>query len=266
MYEDCIFGDRLSYLKEKGVIEIPPIEGRLACGEHGIGKMASSDTIINAVLKAMTPSDLKGKKILISAGPTVEPIDPARFISNRSSGKMGIALAKAAYLRGADVTLVCGHTSISIFEGIRVIKVQTADQMKQAIVENCAVDILIMAAAPADYRPKNYSQLKMPKGESLTLELIKNDDIIKTITSRNPCPFVVGFSAQTGNRIDIAREKLSKKSMDMIVFNDITIPGAGFDCNTNVITIIDSKGEYPLPLMKKEEAACKIIDKIIENI
>lgn len=276
MYEDTIFKDRLNYLRQKGVIEILPEKGRLACGEQGVGKMASLDTITIEVLKAMTFNDFNGKKVLISAGPTREPIDPVRFISNRSSGKMGFALAKTAYLRGAEVTLISGETCQKPVNGVNYLKVDSANQMKQVMVERSStVDIVIMAAAPADYRPKVFSQQKITKGEfknvNLNLELIENDDIIKTITKGSQsqgknCPFVVGFSAQTGNRIDLARKKLVDKSMNMIVFNDITIPGAGFDCDTNIITIIDHNNEDAYPMMKKEDAANKIIDKIIEAI
>jgi phosphopantothenoylcysteine decarboxylase/phosphopantothenate--cysteine ligase len=267
MYEDAIFQDRLHFLLDKGVIEIPPQVGILACGEHGIGRMATFDTIINSLLKAISLNDLKGKRILISAGPTKEPIDPVRFISNRSSGKMGFALAKAAYLRGADVTLVSGDTCLTPLSEVRYIKVQTANQMKQAMVEiSKNVDIVIMAGAVADYRPLEFSDQKIPKTDTLTLKLVKNDDIINAITSGKNCPFMVGFSAQTGNRIDLARKKLAEKSMDMIVFNDISKEGAGFDCDTNVITIIDKTNEYPHSIMDKAEAANKILDKILENM
>ncbi|MBF0566812.1 MAG: bifunctional phosphopantothenoylcysteine decarboxylase/phosphopantothenate--cysteine ligase CoaBC, partial [Nitrospirae bacterium] len=281
MYENPIFQDKLNYLKSKGIIEIPPVKGNLACGEEGIGKMASPETILHYVKRALSKQDLYGKKIIVTAGPTREYIDPVRFISNRSSGKMGYAIARAAFERGATVTLISGPTSLPTSDCFELIRVETSEEMEKEVYNHTGdADILVMSAAIADFKPEEIRSEKYSRSDGLSLNLVKTNDIVAGIASRRPRPFIVGFSAETGNRLDRAREKMALKGIDMMVFNDVTAEGAGFDVDTNIITIITGnealealealndplKYTFPMPKMTKDKAAHAIFDKIHEVI
>ncbi|MBF0565520.1 MAG: bifunctional phosphopantothenoylcysteine decarboxylase/phosphopantothenate--cysteine ligase CoaBC [Nitrospirae bacterium] len=269
MYENPIFQDKLAYLKSRGITEIPPESGNLACGEEGVGKMASPSTIVQYVKRALSKQDLLGLKVVVTAGPTREYIDPVRFISNRSSGKMGYALALVAFLRGASVTLISGPTCRPPVElpneCIELVRVETSEEMeKEVSVKSVDADILVMSAAVADFKPAVLSSEKYERHDGLSLSFVKTTDIVAGIASRRPRPFIVGFSAETGNRIDRAKEKMARKGIDMMVFNDVTAPGAGFDVDTNIITIITATAIYPLPIMTKEKAAHAIFDKSLD--
>jgi len=265
MYENPILRKQLDYLVSLGVKTVGPERGSLACGEEGIGRMAEIDRILEAVRAAVVAQDLKGEQVLVTAGPTREHLDPVRFLSNRSSGKMGYALAKIAKRRGARVTLISGPVSLNTPHDMKVISVETASEMQKAVMEN-VVDssIFVMCAAVADFTPGKVQEMKIERTESLSLNLKMNPDILLATSALEKRPFTVGFSAETGDRIDRARGKLAGKRTDMIVFNDVSKRDAGFDVDTNEVTILDAKGEKALPLMTKEEVASAIFDRIVE--
>ncbi|KJR40448.1 phosphopantothenoylcysteine decarboxylase/phosphopantothenate/cysteine ligase [Candidatus Magnetoovum chiemensis] len=265
MFENKIFQENLSHLKEKGIIEIKCETGYLACGETGIGKMASLDTIKEELKKALTKQDMKDLKVLISCGPTREYIDAVRFISNRSSGKMGQALAKSAYYRGASVSMVSGPSTLKAPNCIETTNVETSLEMEKALTDKIKeTDILIMAAAVADYKADKQNHDKMERLDSLTINLTKTSDIVAGLSSQKGSKFIVGFAAEMGNKIARAKEKLQKKRLDMIIFNNIASEGAGFDTDTNIVTIITEKEEIALPKMYKFDVANTIYDKILE--
>ncbi len=265
MYENPILQKQLGYLVSLGVKTVGPERGSLACGEEGIGRMAEVDQIIESVHAAVTPQDLKGEHVLVTAGPTREHLDPVRFISNRSSGKMGYALATMAKRRGAEVTLISGPVSLKKPSDMNVIGVETALQMRKAVMENIKdTTILVMCAAVSDFASGKVHETKIEKTESLTLDLKINPDILLEISALKKRPFIVGFSAETGNRIDRARKKMAQKKADMIVFNNVSKKGSGFDVDTNEVTIVDSDGEKALSLMRKIEVASCIFDRISE--
>ena len=267
MYTDDIFQERLDYLKGKGLIEVPPEKGDLACGEEGLGRMAPIDTIMSEVKRTVTRKDLLKKKLVITAGPTREHIDPVRYISNRSSGKMGVALAKNAFLRGADVTLISGPSCLEPPYGVKTHFIGTAEEMFGSVKSSVkGADVLIMAAAVADYKPKDIIKEKMDKKGTLNLQLVATADIISTISSFKKKPLIVGFAAETGDKKDRAREKLNRKNMDMVVFNDVSLNGSGFDVDTNIITLIGKDTERDYPKMDKDEAASVILDKISDML
>ncbi|MBF0538611.1 MAG: bifunctional phosphopantothenoylcysteine decarboxylase/phosphopantothenate--cysteine ligase CoaBC [Nitrospirae bacterium] len=267
MYEGPIFRDKLQYLKDKGVIEVPPEVGELACGEQGTGRMASIPTIIHALRKALTAQDLNGLRVVVTGGATRQFIDPVRFITNRSSGKMGFALARAASLRGADVTLVSGPTNLTPLKTVKFIPVETAQEMETAVIDTTrGADVLVMSAAVSDFRPVDVAATKLERSNGLSLNLVKTDDILSRLSADKDRPFIVGFAAETGSRIDRAREKLRKKGIDMIVFNDITVDGAGFDTDTNIVTIITSQDEHPLSKMSKEDVSHVIFNKVLQKL
>jgi len=265
MYENPILRKQLDYLTSLGVKTVGPEKGTLACGEEGIGRMAEIDRIIESIRAAVVEQDLKGEHVLVTAGPTREYLDPVRFLSNRSSGKMGYALAKIAKRRGADVTLISGPVSLKPPHEVEVIGVETASEMQKAVMENIIdSSIFVMCAAVADFTPGKVKEMKIERSQSLSLNLKMNPDILLATSSLEKRPFTVGFSAETGDRIDRAREKFVGKKTDMIVFNDVSKNNAGFDVDTNEVTILDSGGEKSLPLMTKEEVASAIFDRIIE--
>ena len=267
MYENPIVQSNINKLKAYDYDFIEPDEGPLACGTSGKGRLAEYDKIIETVeLCAYKNKDLTGKKVLVTAGPTVEKIDPVRYITNHSSGKMGYAVAKAAKLRGADVTLVSGPVSLKAFEGINVIKCESALDMHKAVV-NAAKDsdIVIKAAAVADYRPEKVSENKIKKGGSLSFELVQNPDILKDIGSDKNDKILVGFCMETKDLLDSAESKLKSKNLDFIVANDLTVDGAGFKGDTNVVTIIDKNGnKISYDKMEKDEIAHIILDRCIK--
>ncbi len=265
MYENPVFQRNLHYLASLGVLFIGPERGSLACGEEGIGRMADSENILESSVAALTKQDLAGEQVLITAGPTREYLDPIRYITNRSSGKMGYALARIARRRGAEVTLISGPVSISPPEGVDVIYAESAPDMLAAVMDNIPMStMLIMSAAVADFKPAESKSSKIEKKDKFSLNLLKTTDILEAVGKLKQRPFTCGFSAETGARIDRARGKLTAKNIDMIVFNDITRKGAGFDVDTNEVIIIDRKQETKLPVMAKTAVANAIFDRIIE--
>ena len=270
MYENPIVQDNLKTLEHYGFGVIDPAVGYLACGDTGAGKMPEPDVLLQYILKEIArEKDLRGKRILVTAGPTQEAIDPVRYITNHSSGKMGYAIARAAMLRGAKVTLVSGPCSIAPPPFIKIIPVVTARDMFEAVTSvSEEQDIIIKAAAVADYRPAEISDEKMKKHDSeTTLRLEKTDDILKYLGEhKRPGQFLCGFSMETQNMIGNSRAKLVKKNLDMVAANNLKIEGAGFQGDTNVLTLITQNEEASLQLMSKEDAANVILDKILSLI
>ena len=270
MYTNPILQDNLSILRKYGYEIIEPASGYLACGDTGAGKMPEPEELLSYIIKEVAyEKDLCGKKILITAGPTMEAIDPVRFITNHSSGKMGYALAKMAMLRGAEVTLVSGRTAITPPDFVKVVPVTSAKEMFDAVtaVSN-EQDIIIKAAAVADYRPVNFSDEKVKKSDGeMSIPLERTDDILKYLGEhKGASQFLCGFSMETSNMIDNSRAKLVKKNLDMIAANNLKVEGAGFRNDTNVLTLITQDEEVSLELMSKEDAANIILDKILSMI
>ncbi|KRQ86922.1 Coenzyme A biosynthesis bifunctional protein CoaBC [Caloramator mitchellensis] len=268
MYENKIVQRNISFLKEMGYYFVDAVEGRLACGYNGKGKLNDINTILDYIeMLLCKKKDLKGKKVLITAGPTVEDIDPVRFISNRSSGKMGYAIARAARNRGAEVTLITGPTNLQPPVCVNVVPVKTAEQMYNAVMEHFKdVDIAIKAAAVADYRPETISNVKIKKNdEDLLIKLVKNKDILYDIGKLKTNQLLVGFAAETNDLLSNASIKLQNKNLDMIVANDVTMENAGFNYDTNTVKIIKGDGQViQLPNMLKQELADIILNYIIE--
>ena len=267
MFENPILQDNLKTLEHYGYEVIQPASGYLACGDTGAGKMPEPETLLSYILREIAAEkDLEGKKVLVTAGPTQESIDPVRYITNHSSGKMGYALAKAAMFRGADVTLVSGPCSITPPPFVKVVPVVTAKDMFDAVTSVSAEqDIIIKAAAVADYRPKQVFDEKVKKQDKeMSIELEKTDDILKYLGEhRTPQQFLCGFSMETQNMIGNSRAKLGKKHLDMVAANNLKVAGAGFQGDTNVLTLITQDEDVSLQLMSKEDAANIILDKIL---
>ena len=267
MFENPVVQDNLKILEHYGYEVIAPASGYLACGDTGAGKMPEPETLLAYIEReAACEKDLKGKKILVTAGPTQESIDPVRYITNHSSGKMGYAIAKAAMLRGADVTLVIGRTAIEPPMFVKVVPVVTAKDMYEAVTSvSDEQDIIIKAAAVADYRPAKVSDEKVKKSDGqMSIELERTDDILKFLGEhKRDGQFLCGFSMETQNVIGNSRAKLTKKNLDMVAANNVKVEGAGFQGDTNVLTLITQDEEVSLPLMSKEDAALKILDKIL---
>ncbi len=267
MYENPIVQDNLKTLEHYGFGVIDPAVGYLACGDTGAGKMPEPEVLLQYILKEIArEKDLRGKKILVTAGPTQEAIDPVRYITNHSSGKMGYAIARAAMQRGAEVTLVSGPCSIAPPPFVKFISVITARDMFEAVTSvSEEQDIIIKAAAVADYRPTEIFDEKMKKHDSeTTLRLEKTDDILKYLGEhKRPGQFLCGFSMETQNMIGNSRAKLVKKNLDMVAANNLKVEGAGFQGDTNVLTLITQDEEASLQLMSKEDAANVILDKIL---
>ena len=270
MFENPILQDNLKTLEHYGYEVIQPASGYLACGDTGAGKMPEPETLLSYILREIAKEkDLEGKKVLVTAGPTQESIDPVRYITNHSSGKMGYALAKAAMLRGADVTLVSGPCSITPPPFVKVVPVVTAKDMFDAVTSVSAEqDIIIKAAAVADYRPVNIFDEKVKKkDEEMSIALEKTDDILKYLGEhRTPQQFLCGFSMETQNMLGNSRAKLGKKHLDMVAANNLKVAGAGFQGDTNVLTLITQDEDVSLELMSKEDAANVILDKILSII
>ena len=266
MYENRFFRENLDKVLSSGVVQVGPEKGGLACGEDGIGRMAEVPDIVEAIKAELALKDLTGKKFVVTAGPTREYIDPVRFLSNRSSGKMGFAIARAAKNRGADVTLISGPTAIKKPSGLKVIEAETAEEMKESVKEEAGrgVDVLVMAAAVADFSPLVRAEGKIEKTDEMTIQLRRTDDIITIAAQMETRPFIIGFAAETGRHIERARDKMNRKGMDMVVFNDVTEPGAGFDVDSNSVVIIDPEGEKALPTMSKDSVADAILDRLVE--
>ena len=255
-------------LRQRGVGFVGPEAGFLACGDEGSGRMSEPAAIVEAIEAILCPlRDMEGLRVMITAGGTRERIDPVRYIGNDSSGKMGFALAEAARQRGAEVTLVCGHTTAKRPEGIPVTEVESTCELYEAVLERAAEqDVIIQAAAPADYRPAHPSTQKIKKqaGEGITLELLENPDIAAAVgAAKRPGQTLVGFAAETEHLLDNARRKLDKKNLDMIVANDVSRPGAGFNVDTNIATLLTRSGAVECPLQSKRALAERILDEIM---
>ena len=267
MFENPVVQDNLKILEHYGYEVIAPASGYLACGDTGAGKMPEPETLLAYIEREIAcKKDLKGKKILVTAGPTQESIDPVRYITNQSSGKMGYAIAKAAMLRGADVTLVSGRTAVEPPMFVNLVPVVTAKDMYEAVTSvSDEQDIIIKAAAVADYRPAKVSAEKVKKSDGqMSIELERTDDILKYLGEhRRDGQFLCGFSMETQNVIGNSRAKLIKKNLDMVAANNVKVEGAGFQGDTNVLTLITQDEEVSLPLMSKEDAALEILDKIL---
>ena len=267
MFENPIVQDNLKILEHYGYEVIDPAVGYLACGDTGAGKMPEPETLLNYILRECAcEKDMKGLKVLVTAGPTQEAIDPVRYITNHSSGKMGYAIAKMAMLRGADVALVSGRTALTPPPFVRVVPVVTARDMYEAVTSvSQEQDIIIKAAAVADYRPASVSDEKIKKkDDDMSIALERTDDILKYLGEHKPDgQFLCGFSMETENMIGNSRVKLIRKNLDMVAANNVKMAGAGFQGDTNVLTLITQDEEVSLPLMSKEDAAGKILDKIL---
>lgn len=273
MYTNPIVQDNISKLEKYGYEFIDPGSGLLACGDIGKGKLADVDTIVNYVVESFETSksverDLSGKRILISAGPTIERIDPVRYLTNRSTGKMGYAIADQAVKRGAEVVLVSGKTNLNTPRGLyKYVEIESAEDLYQSMkreFENA--DIVIQSAAVADYRPKDYSDKKIKKKDGdLTIELARNKDIALELGKIKGDRVLIGFAAETNDLLENASKKIAKKNLDFIVANDITMNGAGFGSDTNIVKVIDRDGNItPYPKLSKEDVGGVILDKAIE--
>lgn len=267
MWENPILQDNIVKLKQYGYTFITPDAGRLACGDTGAGKLPSEEVLVNHILAAVAlPHDLAGKRVLVSAGPTQEAIDPVRYITNHSSGKMGYAIAKMARLRGAEVTIVSGPVSIKPFLGVDVIPATSADDMFNAVTSQAETnDIIIMCSAVADYTPSIYYDQKVKKkDDDMAIPLKRTKDILKYLGEhRRDGQTLVGFSMETENMLENSRAKLDKKNVDMICANSLTSEGTGFQADTNRVTIITKSGINELPFCSKEQTANLILDNII---
>jgi phosphopantothenoylcysteine decarboxylase/phosphopantothenate--cysteine ligase len=267
MYENPIVRGNIDVLQEHDVMEIPPQKGRLACGEQGIGRMADVQTILDAVRSALAEKDLKGMKVVVTAGPTREHMDSVRFISNMSTGKMGYAIAGAAERRGAGVVLISGPSFLAPPAGVGFVPVQSAVEMKDAVFKEIKnADVLIMAAAVSDVMPLSRSAAKPDKTSIKgSLKVRATPDILAEVGSKKKRPMLVGFAAEAGGDTGRAKKKLLRKGADIMVFNDITEPGSGFEVDTNKVVIIDKNGNTEYPLLSKEEVADIILDRVLSR-
>lgn len=270
MYLNPVVQRNIEALKELGVEFVEPASGRLACGDIGVGKLASPEDIVDYVEHVLLRSHaLKGKKVLVTAGPTVERIDPVRYLTNRSSGKMGYALARQAAHMGAHVTLVSGPTNLSVPSGVNRVSVESAEAMHEAVQNHLDADIVIGAAAVADYKPAHMADKKLKKSDDdMTIPLVRTPDVLKGIGSaKREGQILVGFAAETNDVVANAIKKIEKKNLDMIVANDVSQAGAGFEGDTNVIQIIERSGKtHNFDLMTKDEAAFEIMQTIVDLI
>ena len=267
MYENPATQHNIEVLKDYGMEVITPASGYLACADVGAGKMPEPEDLYEHILRACAyPKDMAGLKVLVTAGPTQESIDPVRYITNHSSGKMGYSIAKVCMLRGADVTLVSGPTSLAYPPFVEVVPVTTAKDMYEAVTSRSKdMDIIIKAAAVADYRPSQIADEKVKKSDdAMSIPLERTDDILKYLGEHKPeGQFLCGFSMETQNMLENSRKKLAKKNLDMIVANNLKVAGAGFQTDTNVVTLITQDTELELPLMNKEEVAHYLMDEIL---
>lgn len=268
MFENPIVQDNLKKLQRFGYEVVQPAVGLLACKDVGAGKLPDPEVLVDYIERSIAfEKDLAGKKVLVTAGPTREALDPVRYLTNHSTGKMGYALAKICSLRGAEVTLVTGKTNIVPPRFVKTVEVTTAHEMYEAVMEAFPdQDIVIKAAAVADYRPASVSSEKIKKSEdTAVIPLERTEDILAGLgREKRPGQFLCGFSMETENMLGNSRAKLAKKNLDMIVANNLKVPGAGFAGDTNVVTLITEKEETELPLMSKEETAIRILNKILE--
>lgn len=269
MYQNPIVQDNIKILQSYGMEVITPATGYLACGDTGEGKMPEPEFLFNRILKALHPKDMTGVNVLVTAGPTIEKIDPVRYISNHSTGKMGYAIAAEAMMRGAEVTLVTGKTNLKPPENVHIIGITSAADMAAA-VKSCAdeQDIIIKAAAVADYRPRQTTDEKLKKSDDqMTLELERTEDILGFLGAHKKAgQFLCGFSMETENMIENSRKKLEKKNLDLIVANNLKKEGAGFGTDTNIVTLLSKETATELPMMSKAEVAEKLLDHIMEHL
>lgn len=270
MYENKIVQGNIEKLKSYGYDFIEPASGRLACGDVGIGKLADVNTIVESVVTELSDKeqDLKGKKVLVSAGPTIAPIDPVRYITNRSTGKMGYAIAEEARDRGAEVVLVSGPTNLNPPKNVKIINIKTNEEMKNEILKNFEwADIVIKSAAVADYKPKEYSKEKIKKGDGdLNICLTRDNDILKSLGDKKTHQILVGFAAESNDVLKNAEKKLKNKNLDFIVANDITSSDTGFGSEDNKVVILSKNNEkLELEKMSKKEVASNIFDMILEK-
>ena len=266
MWENPICRENIQKLRARGYHFIDPEAGELACGYEGKGRLAEIPAITEEIRSLLTPQDFSDETVLVTAGPTEEDLDPVRFLSNHSSGKMGYALAKAARRRGAEVILVSGPTSLSPPAKVKLVRVRSAVEMREAVFHHLEkASVLLMAAAVSDYRPKQAAAQKMKKtAMSPVLELERNPDILWEAGETKGNRIFVGFAAETQNLLKSAKEKLAKKNLDLIVANDVSLPGAGFRVDTNIVKVIERSGKVEkLPLMSKEDLADRILERIL---
>jgi phosphopantothenoylcysteine decarboxylase/phosphopantothenate--cysteine ligase len=266
MYAHPAVQENIRILGQRSYRFIEPSEGFLACGYEGKGRLAEPEDIVEEVRSALTKKDLCNERIIVTAGPNAEPIDPVRFITNRSTGKMGFAMARVAWRRGANVTLISGPTSLAPPRGVRFCSVRTALEMQQEIMSSYSdATMVISAAAIADYRPTHIAPQKIKKQEGdFSIELTRNPDILAGLSRQKGNRLLVGFATETENVLQNAMRKLQKKNLDMIVANDVTQEGAGFAHDTNIVTLIDrSERMETLPLMSKDEVAYTVYDRLL---
>ena len=266
MWKNAATQANVKTLAERGVNFVGPESGVLACGDTDVGRMSEPEKIVEAIADLFNVrNDFEGRHVLVTAGPTVERIDPVRYITNRSSGKMGYAIAEAARDRGAEVTLVSGPVNLAAPTGMEVVKIESSADLCEAVLSRGDwADVVIQAAAPADYTPANVAQSKIKKtGAGMTLELKNTTDIAKALGERKrPGQVLVAFAAETDRVLENAKGKLEKKNADLIVANDVTRPGAGFGVDTNAVTLITREDEKPLPVMSKRDVADAILDRV----
>ncbi len=268
MYQNPVVQDNLEILKRYGMEVIDPANGYLACGDTGAGKMPDPEVLYEYIIKALTPKDMAGRKVLVTAGPTQERLDPVRYISNHSTGKMGYAIARRAMLRGAEVTLVSGKVNLQPPMGVRMVPVVSAADMAQAVKADAQEqDIIIKAAAVADYRPAVTADEKLKKkDDEMSLVLERTEDILAWLGAhRRPGQFLCGFSMETEHMLENSRAKLEKKKIDMIVANNLKQTGAGFGTDTNVVTLLTKEDTLTLPIMSKEEVADRLLTFIMKK-
>lgn len=268
MWENAAVQQNVKTLRERGVEIVAPVSGHLACGDSGAGKLEDVAVIAERACKLLfAKKDMEGLRVMVTAGPSREALDPVRYISNRSSGKMGYAIAQAAQKHGAEVTLLSGPVAIEVPQGVKLVPFTTTQELLDRASELAQEqDLLIQAAAPADYRAKEVAPQKIKKqgGEPMTFTLVENPDVAATLgKAKRSGQVFVGFAAETNDVLAHARDKLARKNLDMIVANDVTRPGAGFDVDTNIVTLITKDGQEALPMMSKAEVAQRILDRAL---
>lgn len=268
MYHNRIVQDNLEKCRRYGMEVLTPAAGYLACGDTGEGKMPEPEILLEYIIKALAPKDMAGIRVLVTAGPTREKIDPVRYITNHSSGKMGYSIARAAAFRGAEVTLVTGKTDLMPPVGVNTVEVISAADMARAVKECAeAQDVIIKAAAVADYRPKYAANEKVKKNDGeMNIELERTEDILGFLGAhKREGQFLCGFSMETENMIENSRKKLEKKNLDLIVANNLKEQGAGFGTDTNIVTLLSKEDTIQLPIMSKEEVADQLLDYIVKE-
>ncbi len=268
MWENAAVQQNIKTLRARGVEIVAPVSGHLACGDSGAGKLEDVEVIAERACELLfAKKDMEGLRVMVTAGPSREALDPVRYISNRSSGKMGYAIAQAAQKRGAEVTLLSGPVAIEAPQGVKLVPFTTTQELLDRASELAREqDLLIQAAAPADYRAKEVAPQKIKKqgGEPMTFTLVENPDVAATLgKAKRSGQVFVGFAAETNDVLAHAKDKLARKNLDMIVANDVTRPGAGFDVDTNIVTLITKDGQEALPMMSKAEVAQRILDRAL---